>query len=176
MPSSINIARASLVSQARARFTRCRNALCRIRYGCGSESCLSFRHQKSGTSLRYRDPLLILSSSFTHAAFSRRQWVRVSNCSRQQVSTTLHGVRRKLVFAHFVYPFVRGPGVPARSSGPFSCSSAVCVMIALNGSIIFQRLRRTFDTVREEATGIMVLTYEEYGSCRVKKTNGQMAF
>jgi hypothetical protein len=49
-------------------------------------------------------------------------------------------------------------------------------MIALNGSIIFQRLRRTCDTVREEATGIMVLKYAEDGSCREKKTNGQMAF
>jgi hypothetical protein len=49
-------------------------------------------------------------------------------------------------------------------------------MIALNGSIIFQRLRRTSDKVREEATWIMVLKYAEDGSCRVKKTNGQMAF
>jgi len=96
----------------------------------------------------------ITSFSFTRAAFSRRQWVGVSNCSRPPVSTTLHGVRRKLVFAHFVYPFVRGPSVLARSSGPFSRSSAVCVMIALNGSIIFQRLPRTYDTVREEATGM----------------------
>ena len=49
-------------------------------------------------------------------------------------------------------------------------------MIALNGSIIFQRLRRTSDKVREEATWIMVLKYAEDGSCRVEKTNGQMAF
>jgi hypothetical protein len=48
------------------------------------------------------------SFPFKHGAFSRRQRVGLSNCSRQQISKILHDERRELVFAQFVYPFAHG--------------------------------------------------------------------